>query len=407
MISDRKNKKDIWEYMVRKSRFRPLLLSRPVVKTDHHSITVIPHNSIRVTGLILVLAGFMPLLLRVMSKTVLPGLENHIVMIFEFLGSLNLISGSYLLLRRDTITWPGFGNGIYIRQGFFFYSMVYYLELDSLHASLVLNRPKGGIRWFPARSNCVLILEHGSKPGQVAIAAGKARSELLNALNSLTAVIRGYGMESSNEKLDQTVVEVQLQKYKMRVHKDAINRSSMAIRSLRIDSDNGVLMLKRSGVEIGLWIILALIGLILLPMSWYLSFSRGYYGIYSELGNFFVIAGCLLFALIGGFGIYPGYDIQGARFESDKERLVIEYGVIDTRNMRPSKLVLNYNSLAAVQICPVYLDEFFTAYELNLVLVSTQDRRINLTGYYKLTRARENAARIAKEIGVELLDHTL
>ena len=393
--------------MVRRSRFRPILLSRPVVKTDHYSITLVPNNSIRVTGLLLVIAGFMPIILRVVSRTALPDLEKHIVLLFEILGCLNIISGFYLLLRRDTITWPGFGSGLYIRQGFLLFSTLYFLELESLHASLVLNSGQEGTRWLTTRNNCVLILEHAGKSGQVVIAAGKVRNELLKALNSLAAIIRGSGMDLEEQELDHTVSEVQLKKYKMRVHKESINRSSMALRSLRLTSDNGALTLKRSGTETGLWLILALIGLVLLPMSWYLSFSRGYYGEYSDIGNFLVIAGCLLFALIGGLGIYPGYDIQKVTFETDHERIFMEYGVIDIKNPRPRHLIINYSSLAAVQICPVYLDEFFTAYELNLVLVSTQDRRVNLTGYYKLSRARENAKRIAKEIGVELLDHTL
>ena len=393
--------------MVRKSRFRPLLLSRPIVKTDHHSITIIPHNNIRIMGLILFLAGMFPFALRILASTIFPGLEGHVIFFFELLGVLNLSIGSYVLLRRDTITWSGFGSGIYIRQGFFFHSVLYYLELESLHASLVLNKKQDGIRWLPSRSNCVLVLEHATKPGQIVIAAGKVRNELLHALNSLTAIIRGSGMQDDSAELDKTVSEIQLKKYKMRVHKEAINRNSMAIRSLRMSGDGGKIVLKRSGSETGLWVLLALIGLVLLPMSWIVSFSHPYYSDYSSLGNVLVIGGCFIFAMIGVIGIYPGYDIQSIRFESDKERIVIEYGIIDIKKPRPRRLCIGYNSLAAVQICPVYLDEFFTAYELNLVLVSTQDRRVNLTGYHKLERARENAARIAQEIGVELLDHTL
>ncbi len=407
MVFSHGKTKDIWKVMVRRSRLRPILLSRPVVKTDHHSITMVPHNSIRITGLLLIIAGCMPIVMRILSKTAMPGLENHIVFMFEILGCLNILTGSFLVLRRDVITWPGFGSGIYIRQGFFFFSTLYFLELDSLHASLVLNSGQKGIRWLPSRSNCVLVLEHADKPGQVVIAAGKVRKELLQSLNSITAIIRGCGMSSENKDLDHTVSEVQLKKYKIKIHKEAINRSSMALRSLQLAEEKGVLILKRSGVETALWMALALIGLILLPMSWYLSFSHGYYSQYTEIGNFLVIFGCLLFALIGGLGIYPGYDIQKVRFETEQERILIEYGVIDIKNPRPRNLVIKYNSLAAIQLCPVYLDEFFTAYELNLVLVSTQDRRVNLTGYNKLPLARENAKRIAQELGIELLDYTL
>ncbi len=399
------SKQRLWQRLVRKCRYRSLIMGRPVVKIDHHKIMIVSDGYIRYTGLFLAFAGLVPLVIELLLMLGF-GSGRHLPLwpVFLPVGVVLFLIGLALFFRRDTITWPGFGHGIYIRHGFFFYSVVYFLSLENLQASLVLNRRKGFTRLLTIKGDCMLTLTNQENEGVLLVAAANCKEQLLPALNSLAAVIRGCGLEGTLGSYDRTMADFQLEKHRMRIYKGSINRSAMGIRSLTpFEIDSGF-TLQRSHFETSLWIILVTIGLVLVPLGWHLTCHAFHQ---NGFESSFIIIVCLLFALVGGLGIYPGYDIQSVSFDKENTRLCIEYGIIDLKSPRPRKLSVNYNTIAAVQICPVYMDDFFTAYEMNLVMISNQDRRVYLAGYFNLERVRSVARQVADQIGCELLDHTL
>ena len=396
-------KKDVWQHLEKKSRLHTLIMGKPKVKVDHHTITITSGNSLRMIGLFLLMVGLVIFSIEYLIK-IYWGSSEYYHPVSIIVGAILLMCGLVLLTRRDSITWPGFGKGIYVRHGNFLFSVVYFLAMDNLQASLVINETRRGVGLILPNNSCLLTLTDSQKHGVVKVASASKREDLLGALNSLTAVIRGSGMEGSFGSFDQTVANLQLEKHRLRIYKGAINSSAMAIRSLRLVGSGSVVRLVRSRVEIALWGVLVFCGLLLLPLFWRLTSEVLKLTEYQSILLVFL---CLVFSFVGGLGIYPGYDIQAVSFDKENARLTIDYGLIDIKNPRPRKLTINYNSLAAVQICPVYMDEFFSAYELNLVLISNQDRRVFLTGYFNLEKVREVADLIAKEIGCSVLDHTI
>ncbi len=398
------NKRDIWQKLVKITRFHSIIIGNPVVRMDHHSITIVSGIGIRLYGLALFIAGLIPFFVE-WSLYGWFQYNYHCLNIFSgAFGLAGLLSGLYLMLRRDSITWPGFGHGVYIRQGFIFYSMVYFLPLENMQASLVLNKKSGFARKLNFANDCMLILSHPEKEGGIVVAGAQDRHILLGALNCLTAVIRGCGLESVSGISDSTMADLQLDHYRMRIYKGSINKSAMALRSLRLVESGGQLYLKRSVWELLFWLALMLIGLLVIPCFWQFASDIHYC---LEFSSGIIVGFCLLFSLVGVLGIYPGYDIQAIHIDRANSRLIIEYGIITLRSPRPRKLTLNFNTIAAVQICPVYMDEILTAYELNLVMICSQDRRVNIAGYFKLNTIRSVAQRLAQEINCQVLDHSL
>ncbi|MBN2841561.1 MAG: hypothetical protein JXM68_00635 [Sedimentisphaerales bacterium] len=404
MLNAGNNKRDIWQKLVKISRFHAIIMGNPVIRMDHHSITIVPGSGIRLYGFALFIAGVIPFFVEWALFGWFQYNYNCINLFTGSFGLAGLFAGLYLMLRRDSITWPGFGHGVYIRQGFIFYSMVYFLPLENMQASLVLNKRSGFARKLNFANDCMLILSNPEKEGVIMVAGAQERQCLLGALNCLTAVIRGCGLESASGISDSTVADLQLDCYRMRIYKGSINKSAMALRSLRLVESGGQLYLKRSVLELLLWLTLVITGLLFIPCFWQFICDIHYC---LELSSGLVVGFCLLFSLIGLLGVYPGYDIQAINIDRVNSRLVIEYGIINLRSPRPRKLTLNFNTIAAVQICPVYMDEILSAYELNLVMISSQDRRVNIAGYFKLDTIRSVARRLAQEINCQVLDHSL
>jgi len=384
------------------------LISAPVVKTNAHSIVITPNRIMRVTATIMIMAGFGYLFfsnfpfnfgqLEVSSyKTV-----NYS---FALLGLIYGCVGLFLLFRVDRIRWTPLSSMLEVYHGSIFYARRYYLPLDKIKPELVLSRHKELFKIVHRRSRCALLLRHNEHEEPIRIAVSSDKLYLLPALGKLTTFILDHTAVDNSSAIDQTVARVPLENgHMMRTGIGPLSRTAPIFKGFKPDfsAENQTVFYKGVFERLFWWAMTGIGGgMLLINIPVYLRESILPYEAVM-LGAF-----CILLIIVGALGLYPGYDIQKIIADKDRKTILLKYGIRDFKRLRPQVMKISFDKIAAVQICAAHFDEWFTIYELNLILVSANGRRINISSYTRLNSVRRDAENFARFLRKPLLDNSM
>ncbi len=395
-----------WSLLARKTKIWPLMISKPIVRTRPHSIVITPNFSMRVIAVLMMLAGFGYIFFKFFPYDRLHLTTAYFVAYscFSVLGLIYGFTGLFLLTRVDKICWTPLSSKLEILRGSIFFSRRFYLPLDKIKPELVLSRHKELFKIVHRRSSCALLLKHADHKEIVRVAVAGHKEDLLPALGKLSTFVLDYNAVGNPAGIDKTMARVRLENGKtIRTNIGPLCKNSSSFKRLRPDfSQDKLTVFTRGLFEKLFWTAISVIGLGLLFITLPICM---FYSLYAHEIALLVIFSLLLIT-IGGLGLIPGFDIQKIVFNKNKKTVALHYGVIDLKIWRARTMELAFDNVAAVQISAAHFDEWFTVYELNLVLVNSFGKRINITGYSKLDKIRRDGRLLANFLNKPFLDNS-
>jgi len=277
------------------------------------------------------------------------------------------------------------------------------LPADGLKARLMLSHETPG--FSPVKDplgRLWLVLNHKDEPGRVLrIAQGEDYAEMARVFLEMEEFLSGVPFPEGQDPFERMYDRVPLSDgrvFRMARTPIAPDGTSFQLHRLRFPSPDKAVFTRV--IRAGTWFAVLLFVIVVVVGLW-LSAAFGKY----DMVFFEVVVGGFLAQQI--IGVAAKREELAQYTVADRAAGIVTMHPKDKRaRSLPKPPIIPFKEIVAVQICvKTHVGKDKPFYEINLILVGEQDRRVNITSHGREKQLREDAARFAEFLGKPLLDH--
>jgi hypothetical protein len=277
------------------------------------------------------------------------------------------------------------------------------LPADGLKAHLMLSHETP--EFSPAKDplgRLWLVLNHKDEPSRILrIAQGEDYAEMARVLVEIEGFLSGAPYSEEQDPFECVYDRIPLRDGKVfRIARTPIapDGTSFQLHRLRFPSPDKAVFTR--AIRAGTWFAVLLFVIVVVVGLW-LSAA---FGKYDEVFLQVVVGGFLAQHIIG---VAMKREELAQSTVADRATSMVTMHPKDKRaRSLPKPPIISFKEIVAVQICAkTHAGKNKPFYEINLVLTSEQDRRVNITSHGQERQLREDAAQFAEFLGKPLLDH--